>query len=109
MIRAAILVQLACLACLPLGAEQAAQQKAHSVTLKWNAPAAAHAGPAAVGYNIYRSEHKGGPYTAIAKGVQSLTYTDAEVRSGQTYYYKVTSVAANGRESTAATISAAVP
>jgi fibronectin type 3 domain-containing protein len=108
MSKVASLVQLACLACLPLRAAQAPQPKTHRVTLKWNAPAA-HARPAAVGYNIYRSEHKGGPYTAIAKGVRSLTYTDAKVRSGQTYYYKVTGVAANGRESTAATISAAVP
>jgi fibronectin type 3 domain-containing protein len=103
-----IFLQLACLTCLTLRAAQAPQPKPHKVTLKWNAPAD-HSGPAAVGYNIYRSEHKGGPYAAIAKRVQSLTYTDAKVRSGHTYYYKVASVAADGRESTAATIKAAVP
>jgi fibronectin type 3 domain-containing protein len=108
MSKVAILMALACLACPPLRAAQAPHLKTHRVTLKWKAPAT-HSRAAAVGYNIYRSEHKGGPYAAIAKRVRSLTYTDSKVRPGHTYYYKVTSVAADGRESTAATISATVP
>jgi len=109
--RVVVLMHLACLACLTSltsGAAQAPQPKTHNVSLKWNAPAA-NSGPAAVGYNIYRSEHKGGPYTVIAKRVRSVTYTDAKVRSGHTYYYKVTSVAADGRESRAVAIKATVP
>ena len=109
--RVAVLAQfavLAFLACIPLAAGQTAQPKPHKVTLKWNSPAASSV-PAAVGYNIYRSEHKDGPYEVIAKRVQSPTYTDTKVRSGHIYYYKVTSVAANGKESTAATTTAKVP
>lgn len=92
---------------LPLAA-QAGQNKKHTVTLKWNAPVARE-GQAVVGYNIYRGDKENGHYELLAKGVSSLTYTDAAVKSGRTYHYKVTSVDARGRESTAATTTATVP
>lgn len=82
------------------------QNKKHSVTLKWNAPIA---GERVVGYNIYRSDKENGHYGLIAKRVKALTYVDTAVQSGHTYYYKVTSRDAKGRESTAATTKAAVP
>lgn len=92
---------------LLLGTVQAEQKKKHSVTLKWNAPPAQ--GEAVVGYNIYRSDKESGHYKLIARKVDSLTYTDASVQSGHTYYYRVTSVDVKGRESTAATTKAFLP
>jgi hypothetical protein len=68
---------------------------AHSVTLSWRASSSAVAG-----YNIYRSEKPGGPFTKInAELVRTLTYKDQEVESGKTYYYVTRAVDAKGRES----------
>ena len=96
------------LACLIPGVSQAQQQKKHSVTLKWNAPVA-KAGGKIVGYNVYRSDTENGHYVAIARKVSALTYTDTQVQSAHTYYYRVTSMDAKGQESTAATTKATVP
>jgi len=71
----------------------------HSATLSWQAPTPVP-GEAVVAYNIYRSVSHGGPYARIASGVTHLTYIDSIVNNGTTYYYVVTSVAANGHEST---------
>ena len=84
------------------------QNKKHRVTLKWNAPAP-RAGEKVVGYNIYRSDKENGHYASIATKVSTLTYIDTAVQSGHTYYYRVTSMDAKGRESTAATTKATVP
>ena len=75
-----------------------ADQKPHSVYLKWN-PAAPGAGAAVAGYNIYRSIRSGGPYEKIASGVISPNYTDRDVSNNKTYYYVVRTVDAAGRES----------
>ena len=88
------------------GAAQA-QQKKHTVTLKWNAPAG-RSGKRIVGYNVYRSDRENGPYSLIAGEVSALTYIDPTVQSGHTYYYEVTSVDAKGRESRAAMSKATV-
>jgi len=56
-----------------------------------------------------RSEKENSHYDLIAKKVNALTYVDTAVQSGHTYYYKVTSRDAKGRESTAATTKATVP
>ena len=92
---------------LLLGTMQAEQKKKHSVTLKWNAPAARVG--TVVGYNVYRRDRAKGHYALIAKQINALTYIDDNLQSGHTYYYKVTSVDAQGRESTAATTKARVP
>ena len=92
---------------LLLGTVQAQQGKKHSVTLKWNAPLARVG--TVVGYNIYRSDRAKAHYALIAKQINALTYIDDNLQSGHTYYYKVTSVDAQGRESTAATTRARVP
>jgi fibronectin type 3 domain-containing protein len=96
------------LACLLPWTANAGQNRKHSVTLKWNPPVA-QAGGTVVAYNIYRSEQENGPYQLIARKISSLTYTDTTVKSRHTYHYKVTSIDAKGRESTAVTTKAAVP
>ncbi|MFZ3214197.1 MAG: trypsin-like peptidase domain-containing protein [Terriglobales bacterium] len=82
-------------------------QKKLSVTLRWNAPR--RGGTKVVGYNIYRSDEENGPYGLIAEEVSALKYVDKTVQSGHTYYYRVTSMDAWGRESTAATTKATLP
>lgn len=73
----------------------AADQKLHSVLLKWDPPPK----PAFVvtGYNVYRSP-AGGRYQPIAS-VAATSYTDRGVRNGETYHYLVKAVDAQGHES----------
>ncbi len=66
----------------------------HTVDLTWNASAGA------VGYNIYRGQVSGGPYTMINSSLDGTTsYTDSTVVSGQTYYYVATAVNSESQES----------
>jgi hypothetical protein len=68
----------------------------HSVMLKWTASPSA----GVTGYNVYRSTTAGSGYTKIdSSPVSALTYTDATVVNGVTYYYVTTSVNASGDES----------
>jgi hypothetical protein len=68
----------------------------HSVMLKWTASPSA----GVTGYNIYRSTTAGSGYTKIdSSSVSALTYTDATVVNGVTYYYVTTSVNVSGDES----------
>jgi hypothetical protein len=68
---------------------------AHSVTLIWNASTSGVAG-----YRAYRGTSPGGPYTSLnASPNPLLRWTDSTVQSGTTYYYVVTSVAADTTES----------
>jgi fibronectin type 3 domain-containing protein len=73
----------------------AADQKSHSVLLKWERPLK----PAftVAGYNVYRSPSDG-KYEPIAF-VTTTTYTDHGVRNGKTYYYLVRAADAAGHES----------
>ena len=67
----------------------------HSVNLSWNPSTSG-----AVGYNVYRGNVSGGPYTEINPTLDpSTTYTDSTVVGGQTYYYVSTAVDASGVES----------
>jgi hypothetical protein len=78
----------------------------HSVSLSW-APSSS----AVAGYNVYRSEVSGGPYSKLdPAAVTATSYTDSTVLAGQTYYFVVTSVSATGLESADSTeVSATVP
>ena len=58
----------------------------HSVVLTWNSS------QDATGYNVYRGTVSGGPYTKIASGLSSTTYTDIAVTHDQTLYYVTTAV-----------------
>jgi len=67
----------------------------HSVTLTWNASPSGVAG-----YRAYRSSASGGPYTSLNSApISQLRWTDSTVKSDTTYYYVVTSVAADSAES----------
>ncbi len=74
-----------------------AQLAQHSVNLSWNASPA----PNIVGYNVYRAQALGGPYSMINSGgpVASTVYADASVANGTTYFYVTTVVNSSGRES----------
>lgn len=65
------------------------------VTLAWDPSATV-----VHGYHVYRSDKTGGPYEKLTSApVTKTTYTDSTVRSGRTYYYVVTSVGFDGKES----------
>ena len=67
----------------------------HSVTLTWDASTSTVAG-----YNIYRADQAGGPYTKINTILETGTiYTDSSVASGRSYYYIVTAIDSAGAES----------
>jgi hypothetical protein len=68
---------------------------AHSATATWTASSSSVAG-----YNVYRGDVSGGPYTKLnASVVTGLSYTDSTVISGQTYFYVATAMDASGNES----------
>jgi len=72
---------------------------AHSVDVAWNASSSANL----QGYNVYRSNTSGGPYTRVSPGLSATTllFTDTTPVSGKQYFYVVTAVDASGTESTA--------
>ena len=70
--------------------------RAESVRLAWNPPSEI----GLAGYNIYRSNTPGGPYTRLnGTLIQSPFYTDSTAENNRTYYYSVTTVHAAGAES----------
>jgi fibronectin type 3 domain-containing protein len=72
-----------------------ADQKVHSVLLKWEPP---REGLHLASYNVYRSRPDG-TYEPIASGLTVTTYTDHKVRRRETYSYYVRAVDTAGRES----------
>jgi hypothetical protein len=72
-----------------------AQSSPSAITLKWeNSPLGAQ------GYVVYRSLESGGPYERVSSGaVDSAEYTDTGLAAGHTYYYVVTSLDADNKES----------
>lgn len=79
----------------------------HAVTLNWSPSTTA----GVAGYNIYRSTTSGSSFAKISSTLLSgLSYTDAGVSSGKTYYYVVTAVTQTGAESAfSGQIAATVP
>jgi cellulose 1,4-beta-cellobiosidase len=71
--------------------------------LTWNASANA------TSYNVKRSTSSGGPYTTIATGVTSTTYTNAGLRNNTTYYYVVSAVNGGGESQDSGQASITVP
>jgi subtilisin family serine protease len=61
------------------------------ITLSWMAASGASS------YNVKRSTTSGGPYSTIATGVTSATYTNAGLKAGTTYYYVVSGVNGAGQ------------
>ena len=78
----------------------------HSVDVSWDAST-----PVASGYNVYRSTQSGGPFTKLnVAPITVLIFTDNTVSSGVTYFYTVTSLAADGSESgDSAVVTAVIP
>jgi fibronectin type 3 domain-containing protein len=69
--------------------------KQHSAGLSWNASPSVVAG-----YNVYRGNNSGGPYSKINATLDATTsYADNSVQPGQAYYYVATAVDASGKES----------
>jgi hypothetical protein len=67
----------------------------HSVAINWTPSSSAVAG-----YDVYRSQVSGGPYSKLDSTVVAAnSYVDATVQAGQTYYYVVTSVTSGGTQS----------
>jgi fibronectin type 3 domain-containing protein len=75
----------------------------HSVTLTWNAS------QNATSYNIYRGTTAGGPYTRLASGIVSTTYTDVQVTHNQTLYYVITAVNGNNESGYSSQTAAVIP
>lgn len=78
----------------------------HSVTLDWNASPSA-----IVGYNVYRGDSSGGPYSRVnAAVVLGTNFKDSGVEAGTRYFYVVTAVDSKGDESAYSNqVSAQVP
>jgi hypothetical protein len=67
--------------------------------VRWESPAQDNI----VGYNVYRGDASGGPYTKLTTGgpstSQGLVYGDTTVNNDTTYFYVVTSIDEFGNES----------
>jgi hypothetical protein len=73
----------------------ATPQVTHTVALTWNASTSTVSG-----YNVYRSTVSGSSYVRINSSLDAaLSFTDATVQNGITYYYVTTAVDASGSES----------
>jgi hypothetical protein len=66
-----------------------------TVQLQWGASSSA-----VTGYKVYRGTTDGGPYALQTGAIPTLSYNDTAVTAGTSYYYVVTSVDAQGVEST---------
>jgi fibronectin type 3 domain-containing protein len=78
----------------------------HSVTLTWTASGSS----GVTGYNVFRSQTSGGPYTQLnSSQITGTSYVDTSVTAGQTYYYVATAVSSGGQSSYSNQASATVP
>jgi hypothetical protein len=78
----------------------------HSVALSWIASTSVVAG-----YNIYASSSSSGPYSLLnSSPVPTTNYVDTNVLSGDTYYFRITSVSSSYQESApSASVQAIIP
>lgn len=74
----------------------------HSVNLTWGAVVGA------VGYSVYRGALSGGPFSLLSSALQTASYTDTTVVSGETFYYVATDTDAAGQESGYSNVAQAV-
>ncbi len=84
----------------PTGLTAMAGPGAKKVSLSWTASSGA------TSYNVKRSTTSGGPYTTIATGVTTTSYTNTGLISGTTYYYVVSAVNSAGESSNSSQASA---
>ncbi|HUI41246.1 MAG TPA: IPT/TIG domain-containing protein [Terriglobia bacterium] len=78
---------------------------AHSVTLNWDGSTG---GGQVTGYNVYRGTTSGGE-TLLTSAGDILTFQDAAVSAGQTYYYEVTATGPGGESGRSNEAIAVVP
>jgi hypothetical protein len=67
----------------------------HVVSLSWQPSADS----SVVSYNLYRSTISGASFELLASAIGEVVYADQTVQSGTNYYYVVTAVDEQGRES----------
>jgi Domain of unknown function (DUF4082) len=67
----------------------------HKVALSWKASTNAHV----VSYSVYRSSISGSSYALSASAIGGVSFSDQSVQPATTYYYVVTAVDDQGRES----------
>jgi hypothetical protein len=67
----------------------------HTVALSWKAST----NSTVISYSVYRSTISGASYGLLSSAISGETYVDPAVQSGATYYYVVTAVDDQGRES----------
>jgi hypothetical protein len=68
----------------------------NAVKLLWDTPGATNI----AGYNVYRSQTRGGPYTQLNSSlVTETSYVDSPLAENTTYYYTITSLDNNLTES----------
>lgn len=70
------------------------------ITLSWSSVANAS------GYNVKRSTVSGGPYTTIAPGITTTTYSDPQVTNFTTYYYVVSALNGAGESTNSTEVNA---
>ena len=66
----------------------------HTVSLSWQAPTVK-----VTSYSLYRSTIQGGSYGMLASAIGGTSYSDQSAQSGTPYYYVVSAVDSQGRES----------
>lgn len=73
----------------------------HSMLVTWNASVVDTTHIAPTGYNVKRALIHGGPYTTIGSvtTLTALSFTDANVTAGTTYFYVVTGTCSTCTES----------
>jgi Abnormal spindle-like microcephaly-assoc'd, ASPM-SPD-2-Hydin len=82
--------------CASTASFKATTSSSYSVALSWTASTSS----GVAGYNAYRGNVSGGPYTKLNSSLISGTsYTDSTVASGQTYYYVTVAVSSSGVQS----------
>ena len=85
-------------------ASLAASASTGAVQLTWSAASGA------TGYHVYRATAQGGAFSRLTSTAQAaLTYADAAVSAGATYWYAVTAVNAGGESAQSPQASATVP
>jgi len=85
---------------MPIGV--VATPRSGSISLSWNASQGAQT------YTVKRSLMGGGPYTTLASGLTSASYTDSGLTNGTTYYYVVSATNDQGESPNSAQV-ASVP
>jgi fibronectin type 3 domain-containing protein len=74
---------------------QAQSPVEHTVALSWKASTNSNV----ISYSVYRSTISGASYGLLSSAISGQAYVDPAVQSGATYYYVVTAVDDQGRES----------